>query len=614
MSVLLFLTVLFLVVDAKVEKEQKKKSKDKEKHKNKDKDKDKSNNNDINKLPGVPKFVQPFPEQALQQGNVVADGGGDVTDFKTNSIGSWEVLNNESGVSAMQIQLMPDNTMNVYDATVYRVSRLKYPEGMKCVQYYDENLKQNKDDCFAHAMTYDIKTNKVRALTVITDPWCSCGGLMADGTLVVAGGWSEGAKTTRYYGGQVNCETCDWREYPKKLKEDRWYATQTLLPDGNYIVIGGRRSFSYEFFPREGQPSSKTYFFPFLYETSDIDENNLYPFVHLSTDGNLFVFANNRSILINPNSNKVVRLFPVLPGGSRNYPASGMSVILPLKLDASQKESANIKVEVMVCGGNSYDSFNLAETLKQFVPALKDCGRMVITDPSPKWDIEQMPSARTMGDLLILPNGQFLFINGAQKGTAAWWDADDPNLTPVLYMPEKPKGGRFKEMTPTTISRMYHSTSAVLPNTKIWVGGSNTHNTYKDVDKFPTETRIEAFSPPYLDPKLDPYRPEIVQVPSEKMLTYGNNFQMQFKMQDMNQALNNRNIKVTMYFPPFTTHGFSMNQRLLLLQIINIQNADGVYKVMSKAPPFREVAPPGYYIIFVVYRGVPSQGMWVHLQ
>jgi len=167
-KVLLFLTVLFLVVDAKVEKEQKKKSKDKEKHKHKDKDKDKSNNNDLNKLPGVPKFVQPFPEQALQQGNVVADGGGDVTDYKTDSIGSWEVLNNESGVSAMQIQLMPDNTMNVYDATVYRVSRLKYPEGMKCVQYYDENLKQNKDDCFAHAMTYDIKTNKVRALTVRT--------------------------------------------------------------------------------------------------------------------------------------------------------------------------------------------------------------------------------------------------------------------------------------------------------------------------------------------------------------------------------------------------------------------------------------------------------------
>ena len=80
---------------------------------------------------------------------------------------------------------------------------------------------------FSFFMTLSIervqKCEELVMVQVITDPWCSCGGLMADGTLVVAGGWSEGAKTTRYYGGQVNCETCDWREYPKKLKEDRWY-------------------------------------------------------------------------------------------------------------------------------------------------------------------------------------------------------------------------------------------------------------------------------------------------------------------------------------------------------------------------------------------------------
>jgi len=377
--------------------------------------------------------------------------------------------------------------------------------------------------------------------------------------------------------------------------------------------MGGRRSFSYEFFPKEGQVTEKPYFFPFLYETSDIDENNLYPFVHLSSDGNLFVFANNRSLLLDPMKNKVLRIFPVLPGGSRNYPASGMSAILPIIIDPAETISARVHVEVMVCGGNTHDSFNIAERTKQFLPALRDCNRMVITKRSAKWVREEMPSGRTMGDLLILPNGQLLFINGAQKGTSAWWDADDPNFTPVLYTPEKPLGQRFQVLNPTQIARMYHSTSAVLPSGKIWVAGSNTHDTYREKDKFPTETRVEAFSPPYLDPNLAAVRPKIIVESSVKWLSYGNNFDTVFKMPDVNLKLGPKDVKLTMYFPPFTTHGYSMNQRLLVLAPTIVQNADGTYKATVKAPTFPQVSPPGYYVLFVVHRGVPSEGMWVNI-
>lgn len=242
---------------------------------------------------------------------------------------------------------------------------------------------------------------------------------------------------------------------------------------------------------------------------------------------------------------------------------------------------------------------------------------MVITDKNPKWEYEEMPSPRTMGDCLILPNGQLLFINGAQKGTAGWWDADSPNLTPVLYNPEKPRGQRFKEMTPTQISRMYHSSSALLPNGKIWVAGSNTHDTYKDVDEFPTETRVEGFSPPYLDKNLDKFRPQIVEETSAKRLKYGKNFVTKITMQQdgINEGLSKSDIKVTMYFPPFTTHGFSMSQRLLVLKIKKIlSDVKGSYDIKSEAPPFGEVAPSGYYILFVVHRGVPSKGMWVHIK
>ncbi|RDX63235.1 Aldehyde oxidase GLOX1, partial [Mucuna pruriens] len=622
---LLFLTFTFLAtVDGK-EKKQKK-------------DKSKSTTKFFHKIHhGIPKMEMPIYGFEQSTANIGIEDKKN-PDFKIDSLGQWEIISQESGVSAMQINLIPYNKIIVYDATVYRLSRLKYPPGMPCIPFMDDRIKQQVQDCFAHAMEYNIDTNQVRALTVRpifissfhtshkyylltptnfinhyqyylnqptvkTDPWCSCGGLTPDGTLIMEG------KALDTLVVRLNVKTCSTIFFIDLL-----YATQAILPNGEYIVIGGRRSFSYEFFPKEGQISEKTYFFPFLYETSDIDENNLYPFVHLSSDGNLFIFANNRSLLLNPTTNKVVRTYPVLPGGSRNYPASGMSAILPIKLDGMEINSASIKIEVIVCGGNTHDSFYLAETKKYFLPALKDCSRMVITDPNPQWDTENMPSGRTMGDCLNLPNGQLLFINGAQKGTSAWWDADEPNFTPVLYWPEKTKGERFKELNPTKIARMYHSTSAVLPNGKIWVGGSNTHDTYRENDKFPTETRIEAFSPPYLDKKLNKFRPQIIEESSGKLFKYGNNFETHFKIEDMNEMLTKQDIKVTMYFPPFTTHGYSMNQRLLVLKSFIVQNSEGIYKVMSKAPSFSEVAPPGYYLLFIVHRGVPSKGMWVHIE
>ncbi|KAK2451926.1 aldehyde oxidase GLOX1 [Trifolium repens] len=538
-------------------------------------------------------------------------------DFEMNSIGSWEVLSQNSGVSAMQINLMPTNKIVVYDATIYRLSRLLYPTGVPCVPYIDDRTKENKIDCFAHAMEYDLATNQVRALKVTADPWCSCGGLAPDGTLVSVGGFLNGIRTIRYYGGPA-CKgnNCDWREYNGAMNEDRWYGTQVILPTGEFIVVGGRRAFSYEYIPKvEGQRPTKPYFFPFLYETSDIDENNLYPFVHLSTDGNLFIFSNNRSLLLNPTTNKILRTFPVLLGGSRNYPASGMSALLPINL-ATADDKNPVKAEVIVCGGNAPDAFFLAEQKKYFHPALNDCNRMVITDPIPKWEKEYMPSGRTMGDCLILPNGQLLFINGAQKGTAGWWDADAPNLTPVLYNPEKPNGQRFKELKPTQISRMYHSTAALLPNGKIWVAGSNTHDTYKDVDKYPTETRVEGFSPPYLNENLDKYRPIIDEIYSSKNLRFGHKFETLFRMQDgnANNDLVKNDIKVTLYFPPFTTHGFSMSQRLVVVKSRGIfKNMQGVYNIVSVAP-IAQHAPPGFYILYVVHRGVPSKGMWIHIQ
>jgi len=76
----------------------------------------------------------------------------------------------------------------------------------------------------------------------------------------------------------------------------------------------------------------KYYDFPFLVQTNNIGaENNLYPFVFLNVDGNIFIFANNRAILLDYTKNKVVKYYPTILGGEPiNYPSSGSTVLLPI--------------------------------------------------------------------------------------------------------------------------------------------------------------------------------------------------------------------------------------------------------------------------------------------
>ncbi|KAF5742985.1 hypothetical protein HS088_TW09G01047 [Tripterygium wilfordii] len=546
---------------------------------------------------------QIFHQEVLDSGA----GGGDV-DIAAGFKGEWKLDSDNSGVSAMHSILLPKiNKVLMYDATIWRISKLPYPADHPCRII---NKKTGEKDCYFHSVLYDIKTAEIRPLELNTDTWCSSGGLTVDGTLVSTGGFEGGARTLRYL---RDCNTCDWEEYPTALASLRWYSTQATLPDGSFIVVGGRREFNYEYIPGHGQQhqNTKAYNFPFLRETTQMDENNLYPFVYLSTDGNLFIFANNRAVLLNPKSNQIVLRYPVLPGGSRNYPANAASVLLPIKLH--RNKNRKIPAEVIICGGAKPEAYGEAERKHNFMPALKDCGRMRITDPKPVWKIEQMPSARVMGDMVILPTGDVLLLNGAKKGSSGWGLAKEPNLTPALYRPKLKKGQRFSELASTNIPRMYHSSSTLLPDGKILVAGSNTNNGYQYNVEFPTELRVEKFSPPYLNPSLADKRPEIVVDELKTELKYEKKFAVKIKSSAM--RLETGEVQVTMYAPPFTTHGISMNQRLLVLGLIEvISNVNfGYHSIIAEAPPSGKVAPPGYYLLFVVQQGVPSEGVWVRI-
>ncbi|OQU76146.1 hypothetical protein SORBI_3010G099500, partial [Sorghum bicolor] len=475
------------------------------------------------------------------------------------------------------------------------------------------------------AAEYDVAANAFRPLSIFTDTSCSSATVAPDGTLVQTGGWNDGfrnARTMPACGGTGDDKSCDWSEKQDALAANRWYATNQILHDGRAFIVGGRRQFNYEFYPKAGPSDTSVVQMSFLARTKDPEENNLYPFVHLNIDGNLFIFSNNRAVLLDYKSNRIVRTYPVLGDGDpRNYPSSGSSVLLPLKPNPTE-------AEVLVCGGASAGSYNSTKGgAGTFVPALTTCGRIKITDAAPAWVIETMPSPRVMGDMILLPNGaEVAIINGAADGTAGWESAKTPAYAPVVYRPDHSPGDRFEEQTATgvrgyTTPRWCSSATAAL-----LVGGSNPHAYYNFSNvQFPTDLSLEAFSPEYLDASNDMLRPRILDpspTGAPTSVAYGATMTLQFSVpasarRRRGGAAGLGDVSVTMLAPSFTTHSFAMNQRLLFLDVtknVAVRGRAGTFNASVTMPATAVLAPPGYYMVFVVNGHILSEGIWVQIQ
>ncbi|XP_043725433.1 aldehyde oxidase GLOX1-like [Telopea speciosissima] len=506
----------------------------------------------------------------------------------------------------MHMQLLNNDRVIIFDRTDFGRSNLSLPNG-KCRD--DPNDQALKHDCTAHSAEYNLLTNSIRPLMVQTDTWCSSGAVSADGNLIQTGGFNDGERVVRIF---QPCSTCDWQEVSNGLSARRWYATNNILPDGRIIVIGGRQQFNYEFYPKSTTSTNQLFSLPFLSQTNDRYEDNLYPFVYLNVDGNLFIFANNQSILFNYTTNSIVKTFPEIPDGNpRNYPSTGSSVLLPLKLN----NNLLVEAEVLICGGAPRGSVQQANSGK-FIGAIQTCGRIRITDPNPTWTMETMPLARVMGDMTLLPNGQVLIINGAARGIAGWEMGRDPVFYPVVYLPDNPVDtSRFQVLNPSSIPRMYHSTAILLRDGRVLVGGSNPHQYYRFSGVlYPTELNLEAFSPPYLDLEYSGLRPTITTPVSYTKVRYGQRLAVRFSVSNSTTKVDKKKVQVTMVSPSFTTHSYSMNQRVLMLNTGHVLAVTtSSYAMAVWAPNSAFLAPPGYYLLYVVHQDIPSEGVWVQI-
>ncbi|KAF9183930.1 hypothetical protein BGZ51_003675 [Haplosporangium sp. Z 767] len=523
---------------------------------------------------------------------VTAESNDNFKPVPTLPKGSFRIVGH-SGVAAQHIALVTPTKMLIIDKAEDNPAKL--PNGNA-----------------AHVVEYDLLTNEFRVLDVLTNTFCSGGGFLLNGTLISAGG-AEDRLTTTFEAEKgfqslrmlQPCDdgSCEIIENPQdpawQMTGKRWYVSITSLPSGKLFVLGGSsRSLAvnrgaannptWELYPKP--LNYKPVFMQFLV---DAMPNNLYPNVYSLPDGNLYIFANQKSVIYNVERQEEIKRLPDIPGGPRSYPLTGSHVLLPLD------PAKNYQHEILVCGGS--------EAMLVNAKALHTCGRINLHASDPQWEMDEMPTPRLMSDAVILADGKIMLLNGCQVGHAGFLRGSNPNYTPVVYDPDAPLGQRFTEWVPSNIARMYHSVATLLPDGSVFVAGSNQNSEVRFENvPFPTEYRVESFTPPYLTTDLA--RPEIVsEIP--KKLGYNQKIDVAIDVKDASKY--KPEITFMLGHRGFVTHSTHMSQRMTKLVANKVMENGTRITYSVVMPPNANLMPPGPHYIHVLNNGVPSTA--VHL-
>ncbi|KAI9343755.1 glyoxal oxidase N-terminus-domain-containing protein [Zopfochytrium polystomum] len=499
------------------------------------------------------------------------------------------------------------------------------------------------------SVSYDYKTDTYRPLTIKTNLFCAGGMLLPDGRLAAIGGaenhtdtvgfLADGFRAVRLLSGG---DSDDWIDplNPTALLDTRWYPTVVMLPEGRLLVMGGSyigvefnawwsNTPTFEFLPRrKGETSSVP--IQFLWDTLPA---NLYPIMYVLPSGRVFTFASYKATFGIPPSTRYFETAR-LPGGPfRSYPWTGFGAMLPLD------PANNYKAQVLVCGGSMLDcgwdcnTFDCQQTCQSSsATTLSSCG---LIDPEAPWSTsanasglqpwdmtDSMPYGRVMGDLLNLPDGSILLINGAGSGMAGANLGKDATLEPLLYLPHNPAGSRWQKLSPTSIPRVYHSTAVLLPDGRVLVAGSSPNDPktpdadLTEPNTYSIEHRVEYFSPPYLTAGLP--RPVIQSVSSTAWTAYNASFSLSLANIDAKTCPLGAaaGADFSLVQPGFRTHSTGHGQRMIWLAKKHLSggapgDASAGFGLLS--PPAAEIAPPGWYMLFATCGGVPSEAVWVQV-
>ena len=351
----------------------------------------------------------------------------------------------------------------------------------------------------------------------------------------------------------------------QNMAHGRWYPTTTVLGDGRVMTFSGldetgATNIAAEFYtPGSGWSS----------ESFATWTPPLYPRMHLLPDGRVLSSGSGTGSRFFTPSSRTWSAVAVTTrySGTRTY---GTSVLLPLMA------SNGYGARVMILGGGN-PATNTTELLDPSATPLR-------------WEFgPAMSQPRIEMNATILPSGKVLAVGGSTNDE----DAATASLKADLY---DPTTNTFASAGANAFPRLYHSNSLLLPNATVaLVGGNPARGSF--------ESHIEIYEPAYLF-KADgtaATRPVISSV-TQDPVAFGSTFQV--------QTPDAASIgSVVLVRPGAPTHAFDMDQRL-----IGLSYSAGAGVLNVTAPPNGNIAPPGYYMLFVVNSaGVPSVATFVQL-
>jgi hypothetical protein len=418
------------------------------------------------------------------------------------------------------------------------------------------------------ALLWDPVAGAITQFSVSWDMFCNAMVLLKDGRALIDGGTIQydpfyGQPQAAVFDPATNAFTS-----VQNMAHGRWYPTVVTLGDGRVMTFSGLNE--------TGGTNTAVEFYTVGsgWSTQYIPSwtPDLYPRLHLLPNGKVFYSgAQITSKLFDPstttwNTNVATTIY----GNTRTY---GTSILLPLT------PADNYDPKVIIMGGHS--------------PATNTTEIIDMGASTPAWQSgPNMSEGRIEMNAVILPNGQVLAVGGSVNDE----DTSTASLNADLLGPDPNNTGKyiFSSAGANAYARLYHSVALLLPDATVWFAGGNpSRGTYVQ--------QMEIYQPPYLfnSTGLAP-RPSITSAPSS--ISYGNPFTVQTPdAASIAHVVLVRNGTVT--------HAFGMDQRE-----VEMSFTAGSGALTVTAPPNGNIAPPGYYMLFILNNsGVPSVATFVQV-
>ena len=221
--------------------------------------------------------------------------------------------------------------------------------------------------------------------------------------------------------------------------------------------------------------------------------------------------------------------------------------------------------------------------------------RVTLSGNSPTWgnagqrDWQGQPPERNHACAVMLPDGR-VFVSGGttysggddalrQQNAVLEGELYDPGINWDTGSYGPPGGQAWTTVQAAAVPRHYHSVALLQPNGTVWTGGSNGPGGSEN-----QERRIEVYRPPYC---AEVHRPTISQAPDRLV------YRWTFAVRSPQAASIQR---VALIRNGSVTHAFDGDQRYVGLEFSHA----GGDVLTVEAPPHSAVAPPGFYLLWIV--------------